>query len=319
MAMVEFGVKTMRIAIFGATSEIAKDLILSFAAKCNHELVLYARRPDAVKNWLSTLGLHERYNVATFNAFRATEHFDAVLNFVGVGNPAQAAAMGASIFEVTLQYDELALNYVRQHSNCRYIFLSSGAVYGSNFEEPVDENAKATVAINGLQPQDWYGAAKIHAECRHRSLLHLPIVDIRVFNYFSRTQDMSARFLIADVVRAIQFGEVFVTSAENIVRDYLGSQDFYQIIHKILQSDPINTSVDCYTITPVDKFQMFETLKSKFGLLYTLADFDSRVNGTGNKKNYYSCNCRANSFFGYKPTLSSLENVVREAEFLLNH
>jgi nucleoside-diphosphate-sugar epimerase len=317
MAMVEFGVKTMRIAIFGATSEIAKDLILSFAAKCNHELVLYARRPDAVKDWLSTVGLPERYTVATFNSFRATEHFDAVLNFVGVGNPARAAAMGASVFEVTLHYDELALNYVRQHPSCRYIFLSSGAAYGSNFEEPVGENAKATVAINSLQPQDWYGVAKIHAECRHRSLLHLPIVDIRVFNYFSRTQDMSARFLIADVVRAIQFGEVFLTSAKNIIRDYLGSQDFYQIIHKILQSEPVNTSVDCYTASPVDKFRMLETLKSEFGLLYKLADFDSGVNATGDKKNYYSKNRRANSVFGYTPTLSSLENVVRDAECLL--
>ena len=28
--------------------------------------------------------------------------------------------MGASIFNVTLQYDELALSYVRQHPTCRY-------------------------------------------------------------------------------------------------------------------------------------------------------------------------------------------------------
>jgi len=308
----------MRIAIFGATSEIAKDLILSFAAKCKHDLVLYARRPDAVTNWLSTVGLLERYNVDTFNAFRATEHFDAVLNFVGVGNPAQAAAMGASIFEVTLQYDELALNYVRQHSSCRYIFLSSGAVYGSNFEEPVDENTKAIISVNSLQPPDWYGAAKIHAECRHRSLVHLPIVDIRVFNYFSRTQDISARFFISDVARAIQCRETFVTSTGNFVRDYLGSEDFHQLIQKILQSAPINAVVDCYTKMPVDKFQMLETLRSSFGLSYKLADLEGGLNATGSKKNYYSTNHRANSIFGYVPTLSSLETVVREIEFLLN-
>ena len=193
----------MRIAILGATSQIAKDLVLSFSAQSNHELALFARRPEAVKQWLTGVGLSGRYTVADFAVFGADRNFDAILNFVGVGNPAQAAAMGASIFDVTLQYDERALAYVRQHPDCRYLFLSSGAAYGSTFDEPADENTKAVVAINHLQPQDWYAVAKLHAECRHRSLKHLPIVDIRVFNYFSHTQDISARFLITDILRAI--------------------------------------------------------------------------------------------------------------------
>ena len=120
----------MRIAIFGATSQIAKDLVLSFAAQSGHELVLYARRLEVVSRWLKSSGLAGQYAVADFAAFNADAHFDAILNFVGVGNPAQAAAMGASIFDVTLKYDEMALDYVRQHPNCRYIFLSSGAAYG---------------------------------------------------------------------------------------------------------------------------------------------------------------------------------------------
>lgn len=49
------------------------------------------------------------------------EHLDVILNFVGVGNPAQAALMGASIFDVTLKYDKLALDYVREDPRCRYI------------------------------------------------------------------------------------------------------------------------------------------------------------------------------------------------------
>jgi nucleoside-diphosphate-sugar epimerase len=143
-------------------------------------------------------------------------------------------------------------------------------------------------------------------------------VDIRVFNYFSRTQDISARFFISDVARAIQCRETFVTSTGNFVRDYLGSEDFHQLIQKILQSAPINAVVDCYTKMPVDKFQMLETLRSSFGLSYKLADLEGGLNATGSKKNYYSTNHRANSIFGYVPTLSSLETVVREIEFLLN-
>jgi short-subunit dehydrogenase len=51
----------MRIAIFGATSQIAKDLILSFNLHSNHDLVLYARRPDVVYEWLKTVGLADKF------------------------------------------------------------------------------------------------------------------------------------------------------------------------------------------------------------------------------------------------------------------
>ena len=91
------------------------------------------------------------------------------------------------------------------HPACRYLFLSSGAAYGSSFNEPANmEIRQPVVAINDLSPHEWYGVAKLHAECRHRSHPELPIIDIRVFNYFSRTQDISARFLITDILRAIR-------------------------------------------------------------------------------------------------------------------
>ena len=105
----------MRIAILGATSQIAKDLVQSFTSNTNHELALFARRPKVVAQWLAGVGLPDRYAVADFTAFSEDKHFDVILNFVGVGDPAQAAAMGASIFDVTLEFDELALDYIRQH------------------------------------------------------------------------------------------------------------------------------------------------------------------------------------------------------------
>ena len=104
----------MRIAILGATSQIARDLVLSFSTQSNHELTLFARRPEVVKQWLACASLSGQYAVADFLAFGADEHFDAILNFVGMGNPAQTASMGASIFDVTLEYDEMALCYLRQ-------------------------------------------------------------------------------------------------------------------------------------------------------------------------------------------------------------
>lgn len=308
----------MRIAILGATSQIGKDLVLSFSAQSNHELVLYARRPEVVSQWLASVGLVGRYVVSEFAAFSADEHFDAILNFVGVGNPAQAAAMGASIFDVTLKYDEMALEYVRQHPNCRYIFLSSGAAYGSSFDEPVNENTKAVIGINNLQPQDWYGVAKLYAECRHRALPHLPIVDVRVFNYFSHTQDMEARFLITDILRAIRDKTVLKTSPDYIVRDYLHPSDFYSLVSVLIASPENNTVVDCYSCAPISKQNLLAAMLEKFGLQYEVTEGKVGVNATGGKPHYYSLNTRA-ADFGYFPKLTSLEGLLIECEMVIKY
>lgn len=305
------------IAILGATSEIAKDLILSFAGGDRYQATLFARRVDAVHEWLYSLGLASRFEIKHFNSFDDKENFDALINFVGVGNPAQAASLGASIFDVTLKYDEMALSYLKNHPSCKYIFLSSGAAYGSSFNIPVDAKSKSIIDINDLQQQDWYGVSKLHAECRHRSLAQLPIIDIRIFNYFSHTQNMGSRFLITDIVRAIREKAILKTSADTIMRDYVGSQDFYQLIEKILISDIKNDVFDCYSKAPIDKNTLLNMMKESFGLQYQSTQKSLEINATGIKANYYSLNRRA-EVFGYHPTLSSRDVLLAETELLLH-
>ena len=306
----------MRIAILGATSQIAKDLIESFATQEPHALVLYARRPQAVQEWLVRVNLADRYAVQDFDAFAANEHFDAILNFVGVGNPAQAAAMGANIFDVTLKYDGMALDYVRQHPTCRYIFVSSGAAFGASFDAPVDANTSATVPINNLQPQDWYGVAKLHAECRHRALAPLPIVDIRVFNYFSKTQDLDARFLITDILRAIRDKTALKTSADFIVRDFVHPSDFYRLVNAVLIAPATNAVVDAYSKASVDKPTLLALMQEKFGLRFETIGQIASVNATGGKPHYYSLNTHAKDF-GYQPKKTSVDGLLLECEAVL--
>lgn len=301
----------MRIAILGATSQIARDLIVSFSVEPDKYLYLFARRPDEARKWLVTTGLTDRYPVDDFSGF-ANQEFDAVINFVGVGNPAQAVAMGNTIFDVTLRFDEMVLEYLKVHSACRYLFLSSGAAYGSGFTEPARRDTPATININNLAAREWYGVAKLHAECRHRSLPELSIFDIRVFNYLSRTQDIAARFLITDILRAIRDRTVLKTSPDYIVRDFLHPSDFYNLVSVLLATTATNAAVDCYSLAPVDKPTLLAAMQEKFGLRYDVVEADSSVNATGNKPHYYSLNTLA-AEFGYRPVLTSLQGVLQEA------
>lgn len=309
--------QAMRIAILGATSQIAKDLVLSICQTENHELHLFARRPEAVHQWLTAEKQATRCSVADYKAFTADECFDAIINFVGAGDPAKTAGMGASILDVTQEYDSMVLEYLQHHPACRYIFLSSGAAYGSSFDVPVGEESSAVVAINRLGPQDWYVVAKLYAECRHRALSQYAIVDVRVFNYYSHTMDISARFLICDIVRAIRSGAELQTNPVNIVRDFIGPADFHQLIARILSAGPVNTVVDCYTQAPVDKMSLLEHMAQRFGLKYRIGAAPAGVNATGTKTNYYSTNRRA-EIFGYQPAKSSLDTVLDEAQMMLD-
>ena len=172
------------------------------------------------------------------------------------------------------------------------------------------------IDINHLQPQDWYGVAKLHAECRHRSLAHLPIVDIRVFNYFSHTQDIEARFLITDIVRAIRDKTVLKASSDYIVRDFLHLSDFHQLVRTILTSPAANAAVDGYSLEPLDKPSLLTAMQAQFGLKYDITQSSVSVNATGIKPYYYSLNIRAFDF-GYQPKLTSLNGIVKEMQVIL--
>lgn len=259
--------------------------------------------------------LSGRYPVDEFAVFPSHE-FDAVINFVGIGNPAQALVMGNSIFDITLRFDEMVLEYLQAHPMCRYLFLSSGAAYGSSFSEPVNCDTPAIVSINKLEPHEWYGVAKLHAECRHRSHPELSIIDIRVFNYFSHTQDIEARFLITDILRAIRDKTVLKTSSDYMVRDYLHPSDFYNLVNTLIAVPATNAVVDCYSRAPIDKPNLLEAMQNEFGLHYEITEAAKNVNATGNKPHYYSLNARA-ADFGYQPALTSLQGILSESQIVL--
>lgn len=306
----------MRIAILGATSQIAKDLISSILAETQHELSLFARRPEAVSEWLKSFKVKEIDGFECFS--KKGDEFDAVINFVGSGNPALTARMGSSILGITHQFDNLALSHVIRYPNCRYIFLSSGAAYGGDFDLPVNEDTKSVFSLNNLKASDWYGVSKMYAECLHRSLTNLPIVDIRVFNYFSYSSDINSSFLITDMLRSFRANEIFKTSSSNIVRDYFGPREFFKLISCVLSAPPNNVAVDCITKRPVDKISLLKAMSSELGLQFELVSQQTGLTATGNKVNYYSKSHKAADLFGFVAGLTAMEIVVEQSKKLLN-
>jgi nucleoside-diphosphate-sugar epimerase len=306
----------MRLAILGASSNIAQDLILSFFKNKGYFFSLFGRNLELIENWADSENLDKNFQVQPYSAFNNSQKYDIIVNFVGIGDPLKAQNMGSDIFKITEQYDDLALNYIKHHNQTKYIFLSSGAVFGGDYQEPVNKNTVSMVDVNNLNSTDWYAIAKLYAEAKHRSLANLSIVDVRVFNYFSHTQDMNARFLITDIVRSLKNKEVFSTSNDNIVRDFITPPDFYHLIQTIIDYSPINIALDCYTRAPISKLNLLSELKNIYSLEYFIDRSANIINATGLKENYYSENHIA-EIMGYKPKKTSLENIIQEINHLI--
>lgn len=308
----------MNLAILGATSQIAKDLVLQLGSKTQLHLGLFSRRSADVARWLHEHPVSASTFVGQFEDLGGTSPaYDAIINFVGSGDPARTQLMGAEIMSVTYDFDSIALQYLKSNPSCRYIFMSSGAAFGGGFEVPASDQTCSSFLLNKLRPQDWYGVSKMYAEMRHRAEQDYAIVDLRIFNYFSSTSNIEARFLITDALRAIRDKSILKTAPANIWRDYAGPREIAQIVERIIQAEPQNVAIDCFSKSPVDKLSMLASLKSEFGLQYEFTGESVGINTTGVKWHYYSENKLASQLFGYEPLSNSLEIVLSQSRELL--
>ena len=90
------------------------------------------------------------------------------------------------------------------------------------------------------------------------------------------------------------------------------------MVRSIIDSEPINVAVDCYTQKPVEKVEMLKAFKDRYGLEYRLINCSTGLNATGSKKNYYSINYLAHKIFGYMPRNTALEVVLQQAKSFLS-
>jgi nucleoside-diphosphate-sugar epimerase len=302
----------MRIAILGATSQLAKDFILQL--QDNHALLLFSRKPTEVDTFMREAGLREYLSYGCHLLNDVQWYVDAVINFVGMGDPSKITAMGAEIFSITNKYDQLALRFLRR-PNTKYIFISSGAAYGDAFDiAPAGLDTKVTFPTSP-QPQHYYGLAKHQAEVRHRTLRDKNIVDVRVFNYISGTQDINLNFMAMNMIRSVKNNEVMPVNMMNPTRDFIGPEDLGHLLTQILISPGANGALDCYTRGLITKNTLLDYMQRDYGMRFEITD-PTFVMPTGLKPFYYSLNRTAEQF-GYSPRYDSWENIKRAADILL--
>lgn len=302
-----------KIAILGATSQIAKNLIVRFGDK--DRLSLFCRNADSLNAFLEAERPDAEFEVSPFERFPDGE-YDAVINCVGIADPKKQKADPCQSFVVTERFDNLALEYLLRHPDTRYINFSSGVVFGTEFPEPVTDSSKAVFSPNALGPADYYRVAKLNAEAKHRCRSDLAIVDIRVFSFFSRYIDLNAGFLLSEIVRCLLENRTFKTNPEDIVRDYISPDDLFRLVECVLEAPPVNTVVDARSAMPVRKFELLDMMKREFGLLVEVSG-QTEHTVSGKKSEYYSMSRVMEIRFGFFSRHTSITGIKREISVLL--
>ena len=307
----------MNIAFFGASSQIAKGLIKNFIRVETNKLYFFVRDKESFTDWLIDKKLNfDNSQIKSYDEFSKELYFDLLINCIGAGDPQKTEDLSSSIISITEKYDLQVLRYLESHSNTKYIFLSSGAAYGNIFSIPPETYDQQNLDINSNRSEDMYAISKMMAERRHRDNPQYSIIDIRIFSYFDSEVNINNRFFLTDALRSVYENKIFITNRKNIIRDYIGANDLYQLILQMTARSHLNTVVDTYSRAPIDKFSILEVLTKNFEFKYKFEDTDVGLNATGNKEKYYSRNFCARKY-GYTPTLSSEGIIISVATSIL--
>jgi nucleoside-diphosphate-sugar epimerase len=309
------------IIILGATSQIACDFMVHAFKAYGTDFALFARRPEAADAFVAANGLPRAWITGALSDFPAVSkrigEVAGIVNFVGIGDPAKAKEMGARIFDATLASDALARAFIAERPGAPYVFCSSGAVYGTGFAAPAGPDTPSVTPVNALEPQHFYTVSKLHAEAMHRASAGDTILDLRIFNYFSRTQDLGARFLITDMLRCVAEGRMFETTDSAMTRDYIHPADLCALMMALLGAPRgTNQPVDVYSAAPITKAELIDLFSREFGLKTRILPQLQTLDATGAKPEYYSLNRTAGTF-GYRPTYSSAQCVLAEGRAML--
>jgi nucleoside-diphosphate-sugar epimerase len=248
------------VALLGARGQIARGLVKDLPQEWR--LDLFSRDSALPHDEAATCGIP----ILPYAQFTAGS-YDLVINAAGPGDPSVQRSSGGEILRITEAFDNLVLDYVRTRPETRYINLSTGAVYGTDYYAAVGKPIYE-LRVNDLANTNAYALAKLTAETKHRQLPNLHIADLRIFGYFSRRISLSSGFFIAQVMDHLLGERPFRTGPADFVRDFIAPEDLAAHIVALYDAGAPNAYFNAVSARPMTKFEILEVLGDQFGLRY---------------------------------------------------
>ena len=281
-----------KIAILGAKGHVAENVY--YQMRENNKIYQFSREEIDDPE-----GGYFHYPYTYFSRY----DYDVIINCVGHGNPADIEKAGADLFFVTEKYDNMAIDYLREHPSTKYVFISSGIVHNDY----------------DIYKPNFYLMTKLNAEAKHRALPDLNISDIRLYSFFSRFINLDAKFFMTSLIKSIETGTEFVLDESIFVRDYINPQDLAALINICVKQKFFNDALDIYSLNPVEKYEIIQYFQRKHHLKTKFVDSMNSFTSVG--KGVYRANEKLKmkaSNLGYVPKFSSMDTIREESKYLLS-
>jgi nucleoside-diphosphate-sugar epimerase len=304
-----------KIAILGATGYVGRSLVREFfLEKKSYHLSLFSRSKEKLHTHIPETPKKVEYSAHSYDDFHKGE-YDVIINCTGISSSPNVQKNPFELFKVTEEVDSLVIDYLHHNPKALYVNISSGVVYGENFETSVTEKSKTILPAGFFEGGESYAITKINAEAKHRALSAYNIVDIRVFGFFGALVDVDSPFLMSEIVKSLRDKKVFVTNKDDIIRDYVTACDLLTLITLVMKKTTINDYFDIYSKKPISKFALLKALTKKYKLDYTITVPTAKTKMIA-KNAYFSKSKKATTVLGYKPERTSLDGILSELDRL---
>ena len=164
--------------------------------------------------------------------------FDAVINAGGSGNVPYSMLHPVSDFEANCLDTIRTLDAIRKHQpHCKYIHLSSAAVYGNPENLPVQENDRK-------QPMSAYGWHKLVSEqlCdEYTSVYHLRTAIIRPFSVYG--EGLKKQLFWDLYQKLLSKKDILLHGTGKESRDFINVRDLVRAIECVIQKGNMNGEV----------------------------------------------------------------------------
>ncbi len=208
------------------------------------------------------------------------------------------------------------LDYAKRANVSLLLFMSSGAVYGS---QPATLEAIPETYLGGPNLTDarsCYGEAKRYAELLCR-LSGVPTVVARLFAFVGPHQDLAGSYAITDFIRqAKRNGHIQIQSDGSALRTYCYASDLTNALWKLLLKGTPNETYNVGSDTPVVSILELANLVAEI-----VEDVNIEVmkkdNSTGNNRSRYIPDVSKLKKI-YTPQISLAQGISRTIQSCLN-
>lgn len=185
---------------------------------------------------------------------------DVIIHAAAPADPRTLKIDPLSVAEAIVAGTKQALEFAVRRNVASFLFISSGAVYGTQPSSLSHISEDYIGGLNTSQPQSAYGEAKRYAEvlCTlYHDKFGVPIHIARPFTFVGPYQSLNAGFAVTDFIRnGLKGLPIYIEGDGTTVRSYSYAADLTAALWKVLLDGPVGRAYNVGSDEPISILEL---------------------------------------------------------------